>query len=265
MKHIKKRFYLTKTEKELKKDKNMVQFGLETLPLPANPNTVKLKSKNAQIFLISENGEGYGCFLCKIDGKERALPVPDPTLVYFNSAQRYFSLMKKTRKKLVDKLDTSKPLTETGINEIYDFYEITSGFVIFLFTAIESFINQRIPENYQYVYKGAKKTEIYSQTQIYQTIDFMTKFKTILPDATNNRSFKTGTPTYTHIVNLKKFRDEIIHTKPQKEGKNIEIDYKELLKRAINFKYKDSLFAVAKFMNHYKSGYIVECDCEQDF
>ena len=65
-----------------------------------------------------------------------------------------------------------------------------------------------------------------------------------------------------HIWNLKEFRNDIIHTKPKKDAV---LWYDNLIKKSLNFKYLETLNAVAKFMNFYKTDYIIECDCGKDF
>jgi hypothetical protein len=92
-------------------------------------------------------------------------------------------------------------------------------------------------------------------------IDFKTKLTCIIPEITGKNFMKTPTPTNSFIWNLKKFRDEIIHTKPKSE----EPLYQDLMKQSINFKYDKAIESVAKLMNFYQSDYIVECDCGKDY
>jgi hypothetical protein len=63
------------------------------------------------------------------------------------------------------------------------------------------------------------------------------------------------------IWNLKEFRDQIIHTKPDDNP----LMYDSLIKMSLNFKYDETLEAVATFMNYYRPDYIVECNCGLDF
>lgn len=226
------------------------------------PQEIRAKKDEFITFLkTSEDIVIAGC-LHKYQGKDLILPIPDPTLIYFHNAQSYIKGIKEAKKKLIEKIDFSTPLNETAINEIYDYYGKTSGFAIFLFTSIESFINQMLPDNYIYKVSIKKRTEVYNKQQIQFYLDFKTKISKVLEEITGKNFFKNSTSANSMIWNLKEFRDDIIHTK--QEDNNI-LRYEGLIKRSLNFKYDKTLIAVASFMNFYRKGYIVECDCGGDF
>lgn len=82
----------------------------------------------------------------------------------------------------------------------------------------------------------------------------------VAPSLRNNH-FRNNTPTNALIWQLKEFRDSIIHTKEESNP----LKYDSLIKKSLNFKYEKTLVAVAKFMNHYKPDYILECECGADF
>ena len=39
----------------------------------------------------------------------------------------------------------------------------------------------------------------------------------------------------------------------------------ELIKRLLKFSFEETFNSVAKFINHYKQDYVIECDCGVDF
>ena len=222
----------------------------------------ELKKRTGSIaYIRTEDDVVIGGFIHNVKGKRYIFPVPDPTLIYFNNAQLNIAAITKHKEELIKKVDLEETLSEPALNEIYNFYGVTSGFVIFLFTSIESFINQLLPDDFEYRNKLRRKTEIYNKQQIQESLDFKTKLKHVLPQATNKDFFRNQTPTNDRIWKLKEFRDEIVHTKPDKNP----LKYDHLIKTSLNFKYLQTLKAVAKFMNHYKPDYIVECDCGMDF
>ena len=92
-------------------------------------------------------------------------------------------------------------------------------------------------------------------------LDFKTKIKDVLPMITGKDFFSKSTPANQLIWNLKDFRDEIIHTKANENP----LKYEKLIKTSLNFKYEKTLMATATFMNFYKTDFILECDCGQDF
>lgn len=222
----------------------------------------ELKKRTGSIaYIKTEDDVVVGGFIHNVKGKRYVFPVPDPTLIYFNNAQLNIVAIAKHKEELIKKVDVEETLSEPALNEIYNFYGVTSGFVIFLFTSIESFVNQLLPDDFEYRNELKRKTEIYNKQQIQESIDFKTKLKYVLPQATGKDFFRNQTTTNDKIWKLKDFRDEIVHTKP---GEN-PLKYDHLIKTSLNFKYEETLEAVAKFMNHYKPEYIVECDCGMDF
>jgi len=260
MKHIEKRFLNQKDlgEAKVQEDKLEVIHIKEDF----DPKILK-KYKNKLLTFRTDQNILIEGFAHNVDGRYYMFPIPDPTLIYFHTAQISLKYIKSERKKLLEKLGQN--MSEGIINEVFNFYSVTSSFVIFLFTSIESFMNQQIPDNYSY-----KKTEItkrsktiieYSKQQIQEYIDFKTKMTIILPDATGKDFFKHTTSNTQYIDGLKDFRDGIIHTKDS--GAPIKYDF--FVQKALSFKYLEALEAVANFMNHYKPGYIVECNCGKDY
>ncbi len=98
--------------------------------------------------------------------------------------------------------------------------------------------------------------------QIQEFVSFMDKLKKVLPSFHEKKNFfKDRTPTNQHIINLKELRDEIVHTKSDSK---LETSI-ELFRRLLNFKYDETLDAVASLMNFYKPNYIETCNCGKDF
>lgn len=63
-----------------------------------------------------------------------------------------------------------------------------------------------------------------------------------------------------HIRNLKKFRDDLVHTKKIPT----EFTYDDIIKKTLNFKYAETIDAVAICINTYKPGTIKVCGCPAD-
>lgn len=258
MKHIKKKFLVEFNADKFDVDDPRVEF----IDLDKNFSSKQLNGKKDYITWIKTDlNNAYAGFVHKVEGKNLVFPIPDPTLIYFNYAQTYIQIIKKCKKDLLKKLNFEQPITETGLAEIYSYFGVTSGFVIFLFTAIESFINSMIPEDFEFKIESKKKTEVYNKNQIQEVLDFKTKISEVLPSATGKDFFKNSTSANQIIWNLKEFRDEIIHTKPDGDI----LKYDRLIKKSLTFKYEKSLDAVATFVNFYKPKYIEECDCEAEF
>ncbi len=234
----------------------------EVIEIDKNFDHKTLNDKKKSIAIISTDKKKlYGGFVHKVEGRNYIFPVPDPTLIYFHNAQISIARIKDYKAKLLNKLNLNQELSESGINEIYNFYSVTSGFVIYLFTSLESYINQLIPEDFVFKRELPKRTELYDKKQVQESLDFKTKITEVISDATGRNFFNNQTPTNQLIWNLKQFRDDIIHTKPDDNP----LKYDKLIKTSLNFRYADTLDSVAKFMNFYKTDYIIECDCGVDF
>lgn len=257
MKHIRKKFFFQREEKDFKPD--LAKF--EEIILNKESNHDYLKDKNGSYTLI-QTAENFliGGFVHKVNGKNYVFPIPDPTLVYFNHAQNSIKVIQSQKMRLLQKVDLTSKLSEPAINEIYAFFGVSSGYIIFLFASIESFINSLIPANYIFTKESKSKTETFNQSQIQEFLDFNTKITKVLTDITKKDFFRNQTRSTQMIWKLKDFRDSIIHTKQDPDQKS----YFNLLKNALDFKYDDTLESVAIFMNFYKKDYIIECDCGSD-
>lgn len=257
MKHIRKRFFFEREAKNFMPDPS----SFEEIKIEKGLNKDYLKDKNGAFTLIyTDKNILIGGLVHNVNGKNYAFPVPDPTLVYFNYAQNSIKVIEKCRESLLLKVELGHKLSEPAINEIYAYYSVTSGFVIFLFTSIESFINSLVPKDYKFIRKLNSKTEVFDQTQIQEYLDFKTKITELLTDITKKNFFKNQTTSNQMIWSLKEYRDNIIHTKQNPDQST----YFKLMRKSLDFKYTSALESVGDFMNFYKPGYIVECDCGSD-
>ncbi|MEO8515508.1 MAG: hypothetical protein ABI426_02125 [Flavobacterium sp.] len=255
MKHIKKK-YLFQIEGAHK----LKGVGEE---VSVNDNNLLTKAKQKDLYITTENDFLIKAFTYKYSRGTAVIPIPDLTLVYYDSAYNQNRERIDVETKLLNKL-TSKndKFGEDATNEIYHYYGNASGCIIFLFTSLESFINNILPDNKSYTLVTDRNTSFYNKKQIQRHISFDDKLKKVLPELLNGANFFINPTILTqHITNLKKLRDELIHTKSDISFENQE----DLIKRLLQFKYDETFKAVAKFMNFYKPNYVVDCDCNLDF
>lgn len=259
MKHIKKRFYFNNKKDQLGVNEKNAEFfnlddGFDDKQLIGRKGTIAF-------IQLEDSDDLIGGIVNNVNGKNYIIPIPDPTLIYFNNAQLSLKDIKNEKSELLKKLNFSGVMRENSINEIYTYFGRTSGFVIFLFTAMESFLNQMIPDDFLFHNELPRKTEIYNKKQIQENLDFKTKITKVLKSATGKDFFQKSTPANQIIFRLKDFRDDIIHTKDDGEI----MKYDKILKNALEFPYDKALVSVAKFMNFHRKDYIVECGCGADF
>lgn len=256
-KHIKKKFIieLDFTEEEMRRFENSTNSS----PFEEVSSLTK-EHFGKPAFVTTDTNKVIMCFQYKSNGKTKLIPEPDPVLIFFHSAYTNYARIEETRKKILNILSEAK-LTELIINELYDYFGIVTGFVIFSFTSLEAFINQSIPADITYKRTNKRSTEIFNKEQIERYFSFDDKLE-VLEEVTQKNFSKKHIPTYQHIVNLKEFRDNIIHLKKVTKGSS---PYDHIYKKAFDFKYSDSLNAVASFLNYYKPGYVEECPCEHNW
>jgi hypothetical protein len=256
MKHIKKKFQFEET---VTSEQSIVLSHSENY-IPYENSQSVIPPKNRRCFLITDSNKIINAFPVSLNGKHYYIPEPDPVLIYFNNAYVNYKSITKVRDQVYQKLNDK--LSEVVINELYEYFGLTNGFIIFLFTTIEAFINRKIPENYNYTIVRSTKTEIYNNEQIQRQISFDDKLKVILKEVSSKNFIKDYPLKYQHIINLKEFRDSIVHTKAN--SKDI-TPYEFIYKKALNFKYEETLHAVRDFINYYEPKYVEECKCGADW
>lgn len=256
-KHIKKRFL---NEHDLPHEIADKYPGNDQLISQDDIKGIKIPTGHTPYLMT--NSSIFQAFPFKYQGQIRFIPEPDPVLVYFHMAYTNYTIIEEKKKNILKPL-LDRVMGEPMINEWYQYFGLTSGCIIFLFTTLEAFINRCIPDQYEYKRLGSKSTEIFTKQQIEEFLPFNEKMKSVLPEIKGKNFYDAHPPTSQHITNLKEFRDSIIHTKTSKDAPT----YDHLFKKSLTFKYKESLNAVAAFCNYYhpNNKYIVECDCKFDW
>ncbi len=133
-------------------------------------------------------------------------------LVKFSQSLKAFELIKKG-----DKNSSPLKIVTKNTHCILNYYEEKISSIIFSYTAFEAFLNLSIPEDYEYIKKSNKNTEIFNHSQIERYISTREKFKKIIPEIykinnISNQSF------YSKIIEIENLRDKLIHFK--KENQN---------------------------------------------
>lgn len=257
MKHIKRKFLFHDILQNQKLFEKFEYYGKTDI----DESLLKKNSKEGFVILETDLGEKVFSFIYNNNGKHCMIPVPDFSLVNYNFAYTLNIQRKEYRKKLVENLADLNTPNEVSSTLAYDYQGCASSCIICLFTSIECFINNLIPENFIYEIKSDRKTETYNKSQIQISISFTDKLTKVLPKALGKNFFSKQTLTNAHIYSLRDLRNDIIHTKSDKTGKN-NVD---ILKRLLNFKYDDTLMATFKLFNFYKENFIEECPCENEW
>ncbi len=231
MKHIKRNFLF---HKELQNDKRLKEETVEVEIQEIDQKFLKKNSKDKFTVIKTASGEKIFSFIYNDNGTQCIIPVPDFSLVNYNFAYNLNIRRKELRKNLFKNFADISSANEINLSFAYDYHGTASSCIISLFTFIECFINDIIPEEFLYNIESDKKTEIYNKIQIQQSISFNDKLTKVLPQAIGKNFFSNPNPTNIHIHNLRNLRNEIIHTKSDITGQNhVEILQKLLLRSVV--------------------------------
>lgn len=257
MKHIKKRFQfeIHLTDEAIQNMENVFEF------FPVSSMATKRPQKGQECILLTEKNLGIKAFHINLNGVNHFVPEPDPILVYFHNAYTNFINIKEAKQKVLGALNQSN-LDEDISIVLYSYFGYTNGYVIFLFTAIEAFINRFIPGDYKYNSVKNNRTEVYNRDQIQRYLSFDDKLNKVVPDISKKDFAKSYPLKYQLITNLKEFRNIIVHTKADPNG-TTPFDY--IYKKALNFKYEDTLLAVRDLLNYYQANCVEDCPCGEDW
>lgn len=222
----------------------------------------KDKMKDHFALAITEDNQIYQTFKYEQGDRVYLIPEPDPIVIYFDTARHYHKDIATKRSELLTKLNGYNDFMAVN-GDFYWYFATVSSYVIFLFLAVEAFINRAIPDNFEYRRPiQDKKTELFVGIQIQRYVEFLEKIKSVLPLATEKNFVTEFTHKYEHIRQLKIFRDEIVHTKSF-AGSSPNF-YEDLFVRSLDFDFDNTLFAARDFINYHRPNLIEECNCGND-
>ena len=265
MKHIKRKFSgqikvpgINKTIDQVSKKYGHVNTVFDSVStIPDGMKAIIFTEKEELFYAFS--------FVDAFQKRNCLVPEPEPILVYFNLAQmNYRSIVTlKGRSELLEMLANLKKSDTTQVmHKLYDFLGQSSMFAISLFMAMESAVNKTIPDDFQLKKQDSKKTIVYDTLQV-QQLEFKEKVKEVLPVITGKKFWVDYLTEWNFLIdNLKKMRDEIVHTKKILGNQT---HYKEMYVRALNFDYKQAILSAKIFINYYHKSLVEECNCGKDF
>lgn len=225
-------------------------------------NVLKEKTEMHDFFISTENGHLIKAFIYNLKGYRHPIPFPDLTLVYFDAAYNLNVQRKEYENEILKPAESNESFGNIEFHSIYRYYGYASTCLISLFTALESFVNDLIPNDGYYEKVDSKCIQKYDKEQIQKHLTFDEKTKKVLPYFFGNKSFFEAHPKISqHIINLKDLRDNIVHPKSSQNHKLQE----ELIKKILKFAYDESFNSVKEFLNYYRPNFVEECDCSIDY
>lgn len=259
MKHLKKKFL-----KVFKVGNDVMEvMGSATVNESTIAELVRTDFEGYYAILQTDGNEIIQTFQYNKGGKVYFIPEPNPIVIYFEVARNSFRHIEKNKKPIFDELNQNKPDAYKILSCFHEFYFTVSIYATFLFNSIEAFINNLIPKDYKYSKILNSKTEIYDKSQIQRHLSFEEKIKEVIPDILKRSFHKEHGHKYEHIVKLRKFRDEITHTKSFEGTKSG--FYRELFTTSLDFDYENTLLSTRDFINYYEENLIEECECSNNW
>lgn len=195
----------------------------------------------------------------KIDGQRFIIPEPNLTILYFTLACQFYKLIQENRDSFLRTANMNNIFNtniDVAIKNSYSYFSLVSGFTVFLFTSLESFINSKIDKNSQIL----KKDRTFGDYEyILRYCTFYHKIKHVLNKQTLKNFAQNNGADYKIINELKELRDELIHAKPE----NKHLDYERIIKKSLTMDFDKTLSATRNFINYYEPNLIEDEDLEE--
>ncbi|MFL9896255.1 hypothetical protein [Paraburkholderia sp. RL17-381-BIF-C] len=190
--------------------------------------------------------------ILKIGDCEVSFPTPNNVALFSSIASKQLQQAINIHASLFGgKLKKSRiiEVKDDDVPRLFNYLECIQSSVVAIYTAIESFCNIAIPENYSLTVKNQKGvTEIWDKAAVERWHKTSDKISTILPEI-----FKSKSPKdlifWADFKNLETIRNDIVHQKTIKKTTETEVDarfLKKLLDPAV-FNVIRSGFEIIKF------------------
>jgi len=154
-----------------------------------------------------------------INDVEIAFPTPNNVALFANIANREKQQAKNIYSSLIAKnIKNNKDIEikNEDIKRLYNYLEHIQTSIIAIYTAIESFANIAIPNDYTHTFKNNKGiTESYDKTAIERWLKTSEKITELLPKILNSSSPKE-LKNWSLFKELESIRNDIIHQKTEK-------------------------------------------------
>lgn len=227
---------------------------LKSIPNPKELkiNEIDLSDNKEQIAILFSQSSMDFAHTTKIDGQNFIIPEPNITILYFTLACQFHKLIKENKDSFlrtanIDNIFNSNK--ESLIKNSFSYFSLVSGFTVFLFTSLESFINSKIDKNSQII----KRDRTFGDYEyILRYCSFYHKIKHVLNKQTFKNFAQNNKVDYEIISELKKLRDELIHAKPE----NKHLDYDKIIKKSLTIDFDKALAATRNFINYYEPNLI---------
>jgi hypothetical protein len=150
-------------------------------------------------------------------GKVLTLPLPNATSLMIKSSQRsYRNALVLRRKHKIDEGKTEN-VNFRDFPAAFDYLEYLMESVLTAHAGLEAFVNDQIPEDYEYVSHKRSDVilEVSDKTTIQKHISLSEKISSVLPEIMKVKTPKGNSKSWEHFKKLKTLRDRITHMKTE--------------------------------------------------
>jgi hypothetical protein len=134
--------------------------------------------------------------------------IPNATALFLNLSHSHYQAASA-----ISKTFSLAPSLQTLNDDIsFSYLENIMASIVFAYTALESFANEEIPDDFTYAIEKSKCTEVYDKTQIERFLTLEVKIGIILPIIFGVSTPK-GNKIWENYLALESLRHSIIHMK----------------------------------------------------
>lgn len=187
-----------------------------TIVSPKENTNVELIQRDIDVVKIRKNGE-INYFSPSIVSIQ--LNVAKPSILKCKELSERLKGLSKNQSELLKSYSQDQLIGDSLL--VYEFIECAQVAIIFSFTAIETFFNLSIPEDYRYEKSGAKNTEIYNKSQIERYVSWKEKLKNIIPEIYKIEGL-CNEPFWGRLHELIQIRNDIVHQKSTEDTAIVE-------------------------------------------
>jgi len=148
--------------------------------------------------------------------KNLSIVLPNATALCLSSSKRSWNSSQKIRKKSNIDSSKKKEVSFLTTTDSFDYIEMVMESIVMAFTALEAFVNENIPDDYEYHCnrKSELILEVMDKKAIERWLSLDEKLSIVLPEARDVESPK-GKKCWEGYRDLKVTRDRIIHMKKE--------------------------------------------------
>lgn len=219
-----------------------------------------IENDNYYPVIITEQNELIQAFLYQ-GPTENKFIVPEPNFitVYFDIAQSQIRHAQLAKAELLTNIGRNGDVGKT-LNYSHTFLHHSCISVVFMFSAVEAFINLLLPVDKEYIRVDKNSTSHFSHEQIQIGIPIEEKIKCVLPQFLGRSFHIDHSHKYEGIIRLKEMRNEIAHTKANSKNNNKNF-YRLIFTNLLNFDLESALHHAKDFINYFQLELIEECNC----